>query len=636
MVLTRFVEWPWALLLIGGLPLAALLVFRVERRSRAKRFAQLGTRAMLVRLAPLATRLGPGRTLRLTLALALCGVAFAGPRWGLTPTVTHSRGVDVVLAVDASQSMLAPDVPPSRLAAMKAVVQQLRAHAPTDRFALVAFAGHSYVLSPLTTDHGALDLYLTNLDPSTVGVGGTSVADAIRQATTLLSTRRGDAGRAIVVLSDGESFEPLAAVTAAAKQAGEAGIQLITVGIGTQHGAVIPVPAPTGGMTVKKDAAGQVVITHYMPTVLQQAAQVAAHGVFIPATATDPATQIAQVLQGLTAQVRATASGVDLALQFQWFVGLAVLLVMLDTLLMLRVRRRRLRSPDAVPVPAAVRVPPVSARHAAGVAATVLLAATTMTTLACREPTPPAPQATVPPPDTARIALYNHGTHLLHQDSLAPAISLLDAAQASADSTVQFRSAFNDGWAHLVTSLRTITTLAHGGSTADSLLVAIAPTAGDSARQAAAAYVNQHLDATLAQYQAALVRNPTDADAKWNYELAYRLRDARRKTAPGNGNKKDNKKNDNKKDSKDKKNKQQKNQQQKQPKPQDKQHAKQKDKNGKDKQQKGKNKNTPPIQQIKLPPQQAEQLLNAIGQYEQKAAKAKPVPAAPAPRGKDW
>jgi hypothetical protein len=358
------------------------------------------------------------------------------------------------------------------------------------------------------------------------------------------------------------------------------------------------------------------------------------------------------VLHGLTAQVRATVSGVDLALRFQWFVFVAVVLMMLDTLLMLRARRRRLRSPDAARVGPPAAVPPPSARRAAVVAATVLIATMTVTTLACREPTtPPHRTRQSPPPDTVHLALYNHGTRFLQHDSLAPAIPLLDAAQASADSTVQFRSAFNDGWAHLMTSLRTITTLAHGGPKADSLLVTLAPKAGDSARQVAAAYVNQHLDATLAQYQAALVRNPTDADAKWNYELAYRLREVRQKEGNGDktgdkkrnkkssekkGDKKsDKKKNDKKHDNKDKKNKQQQKQQQKQEKQYKKEKDIQPDKKNKNKQQKGKT-NTPPIQQIKLPLQQAEQLLNAIGQYEQKAAKAKPVPAAPAPQGKDW
>lgn len=343
MMLMRFFQWPWAIPLVVVLPLLGLLVFRLERHSRTQRLAKLGTRSMLTRLAPLGERLGPGRTARILGALALCGIAFAGPRWGLSGTVAHSNGVDVALAMDASLSMMAPDAPPSRLEAMKNVVRQLRAQSPNDRFAILGFAGHSYVLSPLTTDQGALDLYLTNLDPSVVGVAGTSVADAIKQATTLLSARRGDAGRAIVVLSDGESFEPIGDVTTEAKHAGEAGIRLITVGFGTPQGSTIPVRDPkTGAMTVKKDARGNVVITKYTPTVLQQAAQFATKGVFIPAEAPNKAELIRRALNEITPEVRGAQTGVDLALQFQWFAFAALVLIILDTVLILRPRRRQL------------------------------------------------------------------------------------------------------------------------------------------------------------------------------------------------------------------------------------------------------------------------------------------------------
>jgi Ca-activated chloride channel family protein len=111
-------------------------------------------------------------------------VALAGPRWGLERNVVRSSGIDVVLAIDASLSMLAPDDRPSRLERAKQEVRRLRALAPGDRAALVAFAGRSYILTPLTTDGGALNLFLDNLDPSVVGQAGSSIARALRQGTS--------------------------------------------------------------------------------------------------------------------------------------------------------------------------------------------------------------------------------------------------------------------------------------------------------------------------------------------------------------------------------------------------------------------------------------------------------------------
>jgi Ca-activated chloride channel family protein len=584
--------------------------------------------------------------------MALCGLAFAGPRWGIQPTVVHSRGVDVVLALDASRSMLAQDVSPSRLEAMKALVQQLRAQSPNDRFALVAFAGHSYVLSPLTTDQQALDLYLTNLTPATVGVGGTSIADAIHQGTTLLRARRGDAGQAIVLMSDGESFEPLAAVTAAAKQAGEAGIRLITVGLGTKQGAVIPIQTPSGGRTVKHDSAGNVVITHYMPSVLQQAANAAVHGTFIPAdTAGQQVVQIRHVLQQLSPAVRGTVSGDDLALRFQWIVLGSFLLLVLDTFVMLRPRRRRQVRRHQQPVP---HQSPTAIGRTVGVTAVApviaLLAASIVLLGGCGTE-PAAPEQTAAPGvlqhDTAASARYNAGTKLLLQDSvvtlkaLAEALPLLTQAQASPDSTVRFRATFNQGWDHLVTILQAIKILNAGGSRADSLLVIIAQAMGSQAapgdsaagshsaqanHQQVARYLTEHVEQALTQYRTALLLHPSEKAAKWNYEIALRMLKTVRKEESGKKKKEEGKKKQQQKQ-------QQKKQQQTKKKPNN------KPKKPDEKPQKpktGKTNQTPPVQRLQLPPQQAKQLLNAVGQHEQHAVKKVPVPAAPPAQGKDW
>src|SRR5204862_6305388 len=164
-------------------------------------------------------------------------------------------------SLDASLSMMAEDERPSRLERMKQEVRRVRALSPGDRLGLIAFAGRSYILSPLTVDEGALDLFLDNLDPSVVGQAGSSLARTIKQGVDLLSLSNSGADRALVVMSDGEAFEPIEEVVAEAKRAGEQGISLVTVGFGTTSGGEIPERTPEGTIRPHRDDKGQIVIT---------------------------------------------------------------------------------------------------------------------------------------------------------------------------------------------------------------------------------------------------------------------------------------------------------------------------------------------------------------------------------------
>ena len=190
------------------LPIAAIALIIGGYRRRRTRLARLGTPAMINRLVPPNAAVPPGwRAARIALAAALAGIAIAGPRWGIERTVVRGEGVDIVLAVDASLSMMATDERPNRLEKVKQEIRRLRAASPSDRFALLAFAGRSYILTPLTVDDAALDLFLDNLDPSVVGQAGSSLARAIRQGTDLLVATKGGSDRAVVIFSDGEAFE---------------------------------------------------------------------------------------------------------------------------------------------------------------------------------------------------------------------------------------------------------------------------------------------------------------------------------------------------------------------------------------------------------------------------------------------
>ncbi|MEP6691309.1 MAG: VWA domain-containing protein, partial [Gemmatimonadaceae bacterium] len=325
-----YFDWPMALWLAPVLAAAVALLLIVAFRRRAARLRQLGTESVVARLVPPATTMTPWWRAGALGGAALClGVAIAGPRWGSETAIVRGNGADVVLALDASLSMLATDERPNRLEKMKAEARRLLAASPDDRFGLIAFAGRSYILTPLTVDQGALTLFLDNLDPSVVGQAGSSLARAIRQGTDLLLTSHTEADRALVVMSDGEAFEPTDDVSAAANRAAENGVIVIAVGFGTPRGSTIPVVSAEGN-ALKRDDAGNVVVTQYSPDLLRAAA-VASRGTFIAAEETDKATRVRRALSSLRTEKRRAEAGRDRRPQFQLFLIPAVLLALLDT-----------------------------------------------------------------------------------------------------------------------------------------------------------------------------------------------------------------------------------------------------------------------------------------------------------------
>ncbi len=483
-------DYIWLLPLAILLPIATVWLLRRADQRRRKRLARLGEMEVVGRLMPPnAMRSMKWQAVRLATAGALIGVGVAGPRWGTEQTIVRSRGIDLVFALDASLSMMATDDRPNRLTRMKQEVRRLRAMSRGDRVGLIAFAGRSYVLSPLTIDAGALDLFLDNLDPSVVGQAGSSLAKTIRQGTDLLLLTKSGADRALIVMSDGEAFEPVEDIVAEARRAGLQRISLVTVGFGTQQGSQIPVKEGNTN-TFKRDENGQAVITRYHPELLQAAAQ-AANGTFIDAAQSDKATRVRAALASLRRQQRVSSGGETKTPRFQWVLFPAVLLLILDTLLLeRRGRRKRIRA---------------AASQAAPVAAMLLLflggcARQTGSAAAARayhgKEYPRAAamyRSLINAGDRTGPTLYNYGTSLLAADSLTSAAEALDRAAETRDSELRYRALFNLGLAHLKRGLAL------------------------PEQQA-----SEPLDAALAAYKKVLLLRSGDLDAKWNYELALR------------------------------------------------------------------------------------------------------------------
>src|SRR5436309_7018898 len=246
-------EWLWGLLLI---PLLVALFVRAERRG-LRRLQEFVSARLLSQLAGTVNR--PRRIIKFALQLLglfLAIVSLAQPRWGYTFEDVKRKGLDLLIVVDTSRSMLSNDVQPNRLERVKLAIQDLINELQGDRVGLIAFAGRAFLQAPLTIDYDAVIEALNDLDTKTIPEGGTNISSAITLATQSFG-KSAMGNRALIIFTDGEELSGDAVKTA--KAAAEAGVRIFTVGVGTPQGSLIPVTSDDGGTAFVKDSAGQVV-----------------------------------------------------------------------------------------------------------------------------------------------------------------------------------------------------------------------------------------------------------------------------------------------------------------------------------------------------------------------------------------
>ncbi len=238
-------------------------------------------RAALRRTAgPLAPRVAPtagsglpaARVSLSLLGLALLGLALSRPQCGTRTEVTKRLGLDLVIALDVSRSMLARDVGPDRLTRARLELGRLLGELPGDRVGLVVFAGRAFASCPLTSDLDALQVFLRAAGPDSVPEQGTGIASALRAAREVLeAAEHGARSKVVLLVSDGEDQEPGAADAAAALSS--AGIRVYALGVGGTEGAPIPVADASGAATgYKRDSHGAIVLTRLDEVVLSAVA----------------------------------------------------------------------------------------------------------------------------------------------------------------------------------------------------------------------------------------------------------------------------------------------------------------------------------------------------------------------------
>jgi Ca-activated chloride channel homolog len=266
-----------ALALIPLLAAAGLLA-GWRRRRELRLFAEPALAARLTaHLSPARQML---RALGLMGGLVLLALALAGPEWGSRMVEVRRQGVDVLIALDVSRSMLAEDIKPTRLQRAQQELSALIDQLQGDRVGVIAFAGNAQVACPLTSDYPAAKMFMSYLTPYSAAIPGTSLGDAIRLAVQTFP-KGGEGYRVLVLLTDGEDHHsnPLDA----AQEAKTAGIRILTVGFGTPGGEPIPIRDDGGRVTgYLKDASGRSVVSKLDAGLLKQLAD-ATGGAYWPA-----------------------------------------------------------------------------------------------------------------------------------------------------------------------------------------------------------------------------------------------------------------------------------------------------------------------------------------------------------------
>lgn len=262
----------WLLLAVPVVVLAYAVAFTRRRRL----LERLGSPGLVARMAAgVSTPRKVARAVYTTAALALLALALARPQAGGRAKLEKQRGLDLVVALDFSKSMLARDVYPSRLERAKRELERLMDRLAGDRIGLVAFAGDTLVYPP-TTDYAAVKLFWRDLGPTDMPVGGTAIGRALKSSLELLVRLRGKNGgdgrsQVILLLTDGEDTEsePLAV----ADEAAQLGVRIYSVGVGSRSGELVPEVDDTGNVTgYMKDKDGKYVTSRLAEDMLRQLA----------------------------------------------------------------------------------------------------------------------------------------------------------------------------------------------------------------------------------------------------------------------------------------------------------------------------------------------------------------------------
>ncbi len=322
----------WLLLVLPVLALAMVVSERV-RRMRWQKASDARMLASHERELSRPKRMV--RSIAWIVGVGLCVLALARPQYGASTVKQTRRGLDLVVAIDTSKSMLAKDLQPDRLTRSKLELSSLLDQLRGDRVAFVAFAGQAFVQCPLTSDYAAAKTFLRALDTKTIPRGGTAIAEALKSADALLEearTRGGSKSQVVVVITDGEDHE--GAAIEAAKSLHEKGVTVFTIGVGSTAGEPLPLYGERGEFVgYMKDASGQTVLSRLNEQILKDVAQ-AGGGRYVASSGGSTGVEaLVGDLAGFEREEKEATFKVVYADRFQWVLVPGALCLLLAALL---------------------------------------------------------------------------------------------------------------------------------------------------------------------------------------------------------------------------------------------------------------------------------------------------------------
>ena len=326
------IEMLWWLLTIP----VFVVVYIIATRRKRRQLIEFGDPELMAQLMPDASKSRPIVKFSLIMvALTLLIIATARPQYGQQEKTVKRQGIEVMVALDISNSMLAEDVVPNRLDRAKQMLSKMIDNMVDDKVGLVVFAGEAFTQLPITCDYVSAKMFLNTISPNLIPTQGTAIGAALQTAITSFGVQDSEVGRAIILITDGENHEDDA--VAAAKKAQELGIQVFVVGIGKPEGSPIP---KHGTNDYFKDRAGQVVVSRLNEEMCQEIAA-AGKGVYVRCDNTNTAMRaVQQELDRIATSEIETTVYADYNEQYQSFVLIALLLLVIDFFIMMRQNHR--------------------------------------------------------------------------------------------------------------------------------------------------------------------------------------------------------------------------------------------------------------------------------------------------------
>lgn len=326
----RFAD-PAYLYLLALLPL--LVVFYLySNYKRRKNIRTFGDPELLKELMPDVSKFRPHvKFWLLFAAIALIILMLARPQFGSKMETVKRSGIEVVIALDISNSMLAEDVAPSRLEKAKKVISRLVDGFENDKLGLIVFAGDAFTQLPITNDYISAKMFLESINPSLISKQGTAIGTAIELAMKSF-TPQDKAGKAIIVITDGENHE--GGAVEAAKEAAKKGMQVFVLGVGSPEGS--PIPLQSGSTNFRKDKDGNVIVTRLNEQMCQEIAK-AGNGVYIRVDNSNTAQKLLdkEIAKLAKADVESMVY-TDFDEQFQAIAWIVLLLLLVELLILER------------------------------------------------------------------------------------------------------------------------------------------------------------------------------------------------------------------------------------------------------------------------------------------------------------